>query len=410
MHMKTRLTALASRSATPWRPDRVVALDIARMIALLGMFSEHLLMGNAPEAVLAVVTGFPSTMFAVLGGASAAVSTRTLIRAGRPAAACLSVAVRGLLIATIGLILGAVPLVIVMVLSYYGFALIALACVLRLPTWALGCLAAALSLAGPHLILWARATGAAGAIASPSFASPLEFLQTIVFTGFYPAITWFTYMLIGLCAGRAVISGRARIHVAAALFIPGLLMFIAGFISDILSRAAVIDTLVADGTSAQTAHKLVENGYGTPLGSGWLALLSGAPHTGTTADIMRTAGMALVVFGALLMAIPRDSAKLPLPGKIIARAGSAPLTIYILHFFGFYALLLIAILADSSGVWVFGPVGIAIHTLAALGVGTYLLLTDRRGPLETLISRIVRGAVDRFCPAKPAEPRTLETM
>lgn len=398
MRSKKSCTALTSQLRAPWRPDRIVALDIARMIALVGMFSDHVIMGRAPDAVLAVVTGFPSTMFAVLGGVSVAVSTRTLIRTGRPGAACLGVAVRGLLIAAIGLILGAVPLVIVVVLAYYGFALVAVASVLCLPAWALGFLTALMSLLSPYFILWARTSGPAGAIASPSLASPLEFVQTIAFTGFYPAVTWFTYMLIGLCAGRAVISDGAGSRNRPFLLISGILMFIAGFISDTLSRPIVIDSLIANGAPSAVAHKLIENGYGTPLAPGWLAMLSGSPHTGTTADILRTAGMALVIFATLLLAIPPRSESLPLPIRIVARAGSAPLTIYVLHLFGFYALFLVAIFVDPSGSWLFGPIGIMIHTFAALGVGTYLLVTNRRGPLEALISNLVRRIVNRLSP------------
>lgn len=393
MSLATRLAALAQPSPSPWRPDRIVALDVARFIALIGMFGEHLLSTKHPGLVQEIVTGFPSTMFAVLGGVSVAVSTRSLVTAGRPVAACVSVAVRGLIIAVIGLILGAVPLVIVMVLAYYGVALIAVAFVLWLPTWVLAIGAAALTAAGPHLILWARTTSPSGEIPSPSFENPHDFLQTIFFTGAYPAITWITYMVIGVCAGRVLISGRRLPGVA--IMIPGAIMAIAGFVSDILTRPAVMSTLEAQGMTSNDARDLVlKQGFGTPLGSGWLAILNASPHSGTTADVLRTAGTALVILAVLVLTIQRGSRPLPLPVRVIARAGSAPLTLYIGHFFGFYALFAVVILLHAD--WLMGPGGFAVHTLAALAIGAYLLRTDRRGPLEAFISRRVRAVVRRL--------------
>lgn len=392
MSLATRLAALVKPSPTPWRPDRIVALDVARFLALIGMFAEHLMMTKHPGLVQEIVTGFPSTMFAVLGGVSVAISTRSLVTAGRPVAACVSVAVRGLIIAVIGLILGAVPLVIVMVLAYYGVALIVVAFVLWLPTWVLALGAAALTAAGPHLILWARTTSPSGQIPSPSFENPHDFLQTIFFTGFYPAITWITYLLIGVCAGRVLIAGRRR--PALAILIPGTVMAIAGFASDILSRPAVVSALEAQGMTGDAAREIViDQGFGTPLGSGWLAILNATPHTGTTADVLRTAGTALVILAVLVLTLQRGS--LPLPVRVIARAGSAPLTLYIGHFFGFYTLFALSILTKAE--WLAnGPGGLAVHTLAALAIGAYLLQTGRRGPLEAFVSGRVRAVVRRL--------------
>ncbi|MBF4514085.1 DUF1624 domain-containing protein [Plantibacter sp. VKM Ac-2885] len=410
MSLIAHMVALTKPSIAPWHPHRIVALDVARFLALVGMFTAHFLMGQGPAQVQVLVTGFPSTAFAVLGGVSVAVSTRRLMDDGRPLTAGATVAVRGLVIAAIGLALGAVPLVIVMVLAYYGFALVAVACVLWLPGWVHGCLAAALVLIGPQLILWARQTGETGGVPAPSFSSPVHFLQTLLFTGFYPVITWFTFMLIGLCAGRAMLSAKSPSRVATRVLVPGILMAVAGITSDLVSRPAVIDALRAGGSTQKQAQSLVTGeGFGTPLGDGWIAVFSAAPHTGTTADILRTSGVALVMLALLLLAIPRDASRLPLPLLIIARAGSAPLTLYIGHFFGFYAVFLLAMIVGpvAESLHLMGVGGIALHVLGAVAVGAYLYLTDRRGPLEALVSRTVRSVTKRFPPVNggPGAPR-----
>ncbi|MBF4461329.1 MULTISPECIES: heparan-alpha-glucosaminide N-acetyltransferase domain-containing protein [unclassified Rathayibacter] len=399
MRLATRLSALLRPAATPWQPDRIVALDLARFLALLGMFSEHLLLGKAPGPVLAVVTGFPSTLFAVLGGVSVVVSTRRLLEEGRTLAACVSVAVRGVLLALIGLALGAVPSFIVMVLSYYGVALIVVACLIWLPTGALLTLAATLTLASPHLILWARSTGPTGAIPFPSLASPLDFLQTVLFTGFYPGVTWITFLLFGVCAGRLLVRAARPRRAALTLLLSGAVMAAAGATADLLSRPLVTAALIATGQTADKARELTTaQGFGTPLGGGWIAVLSAAPHTGTTADILRTGGVALFVLAVLLLLVPLLRSPLPLPLAVVARAGSAPLTLYVAHFFGIDALILLTILVPTKGApwWSFGPGAIAIHTAAALAVGAYLLRTGRRGPLEAFISRRVHAVADRL--------------
>ncbi|AND15301.1 heparan-alpha-glucosaminide N-acetyltransferase domain-containing protein [Rathayibacter tritici] len=394
MSLATRLTTLAKPSGTPWRPERIIALDIARFLALIGMFAEHLLTTRHPGPFQEVVTGFPSTMFAVLGGVSVAITTRSLLTAGRPLAACVSVAVRGLIIAVIGLVLGAVPLIIVMVLAYYGVALVAVAFVLWLPTAVLVIMAAVLTVAGPHLILWARTTSPDGPVASPSFENPHDFLQTVFFTGFYPAITWITYLLIGLCAGRMLISGRRL--AAVAVLIPGAVMAAAGFASDLLSRPAIVSALESVGMPSDKAGELViSQGYGTPLGAGWLAVLNATPHTGTTADVLRTAGTALVVLALLILILQRDSRPLALPVRVIAHAGSAPLTLYLGHFFGFYAVLGLSVLTKTEWL-VTGPNAFVLHVLAALAIGAYLHATARRGPLEAFVSGRVHAVVRRL--------------
>ncbi|QWL31130.1 heparan-alpha-glucosaminide N-acetyltransferase domain-containing protein [Rathayibacter toxicus] len=386
-------------AAAPGAANRIIALDIARFLALIGMFSEHLLVGKGEDWFLAVVTGFPSTLFAVLGGISAVVSTRRYLAENRPGAACIAVATRGALLTAIGLILGFVPTVIAMVLAYFGVTLIVIAMMLWMRTWVLLSIAAVLAVVGPQMILWVRQTGSQYDIPTPSLDSPAAFAQSLFFTGYYPVITWVVYLLIGVCVGRVIIT-RRPVAAGALLALVGGAVAVVGIVSDVLSKSAVVHALVAGGASDSGAEKAVAGpGFGTPIGGGWIALVNAAPHTGTTADILRTSGVALVVIAVLLVISAHFPSRLPLLLRVIVRAGSAPLTIYVGHFLGFSLLIFTGFMVAQEGSmpwWAIGPWAILVHTAAAVCIGLYLALTNRRGPLEAWVSRRVRNITDRL--------------
>src|SRR4051812_31274025 len=91
---------------------RLVGIDVARCLALLGMVAAHLLDDRTPDGHLTLtsqlVDGRASALFAVLAGVSLALmSGRTTPLTGRPLGqATARLAVRALLIALLGLALG----------------------------------------------------------------------------------------------------------------------------------------------------------------------------------------------------------------------------------------------------------------------------------------------------------------
>lgn len=115
---------------------RVVGVDVARAVALIGMICAHL---TYPGGVLAeVLYGFPSALFAFLAG----VSMSLMAQGGaRPA----HFIVRGVLLIVLSLMLSAIPTQIVIVLGTLGACMIALAWAPRLSSRWLLALAAALT-------------------------------------------------------------------------------------------------------------------------------------------------------------------------------------------------------------------------------------------------------------------------
>jgi hypothetical protein len=352
--------------------------------------------------VLAVVTGFPSTLFAVLGGVSAVLSTRRYVSEDRPLAATASVAARGLVLALFGLVLGFVSPLIAVVLLYYGLSLMIVSVLMHLATPVLVALTVLLAVGTPHLIIWAGAARP-DTVGELAYSDPLDFLVSVFVTGSYPVVTWLAFMLIGVCVGRVLVGTPAHRRVVS-LAITGGALAAAGFIADLASRSAVVGALRESGASLGDAEQIalghdIQGPMGSPVGPGWMAVLNAAAHSGSTADILRTAGVAVLVIAILLLMTARFGDGLPLVLRPVASAGAAPLTIYTLHVFVATASLagsaLFGILFHvpiTSSWWMIGPVAILLHVAGALLVGFVLWRTRRRGPLETVVSAIARRA------------------
>ncbi|MBI5160495.1 MAG: DUF1624 domain-containing protein [Micrococcales bacterium] len=348
---------------------RIVGLDLARFVAIVGMMGGHLQLGAGPAWTDVPFSGFPSTLFAVLGGISAVLATRAYTERGEHLAAAVSLAARGLVVAAIGALLSLTPTFVIVVLVYFGVGLILLAPLLRLPIPAQAAMAAVLAGGGPVLNVTVR-----DALGNPDpehidLRSPLHAAASVLFTGTYPVVTWLVYLLVGVILGRlvvgAVADGRTRI-VALRIAIVGA----------VVAAAAGIADAVAGRTEPVT------QGDGAPLGTGWRFFADASTHTGSLGDLARTGGVACLVVGLLILATARLDRRHTLPEILrpLAAAGAAPLTLYSAH-------VLVTAVAPVGGTLVY-----LLTVLGAVGVGAVLLATRRRGPLERLVSAAARTA------------------
>ncbi|GAB3409186.1 heparan-alpha-glucosaminide N-acetyltransferase domain-containing protein [Schumannella luteola] len=394
---------------------RLIAIDIARFIAIVGMMGNHLALGYF-EPLTVAVSGFPSTLFAVLGGVSAVLSTRKYVENGQRLAASLSLAARGAVVGLIGVALGLTPTFVAVVLVYYGVGMIVTAVLLHLPSPVLLALAAALAVGGPHLNLLVHDVAQLDTLGELSYADPFQFLRSVAFTGTYPVITWLAYMLAGVLAARVLLNPE-RLRSAVRLVAVGAGMLAAAIAADLISRPAVLDAIMAKGLERGEAEYLVTgDGFGAPIDSSWVALVNAAPHTGSTGDIVRTVGAALLLIGVLvaigelwrrrvaatsLNAAAERARRVPLLLRPIAAAGSAPLTLYTLHILATAAITTLITqdlgfdVFGGSGQapwWLMGPGAWGVHVLAALAFGVVLAIVKRRGPLEALASLVARAA------------------
>src|SRR6478752_3602935 len=142
-------------------PGRVVGVDVARALALLGMMATHMLPGIEGTQVAwpqQVAGGRASALFAVLAGVSVAlVSGRTTPLHGRARyAASVRLVVRAVLIGALGLLLGLVPSGIAVILAFYAVLFLLGLPFLGLRAPALAALAALWALVGPVLSMLVR--------------------------------------------------------------------------------------------------------------------------------------------------------------------------------------------------------------------------------------------------------------
>ena len=338
-------------------PGRIVGLDVARCLALLGMVAVHVL--PADTAAYHLAHGRASALFAVLLGVTLAILSR-----GQAASA--GIAVRALLIAVLGLALGELDSGLAVILTYYGLLLLLGLPFVRLKVRGLlvlaGCWVVVMPVAS-HLL---RPHLPERSFAVPSFeslAEPWQLLSELTFTGYYPMVPWLAYLLVGLTVGRMDLASRA---VQAGLAGAGLAL-------------AVVVTAVSHALARPVDLRVGEGGlHGTtPTGGHWQWLLVDSPHSATPFDLGQTIGSALVVIGGCLLLVGLTRGIAQRAVAVVFGAGTMTLTLYSLH-----------VLLRTDLLWPpdEGTVGnYALHALVLLWIGAIFVALDRRGPLEQLV-------------------------
>lgn len=375
------MTLRAGRSA-----GRLVGVDLARMVALLGMMATHVLEGHTAAGGLTTVQwlagGRASALFAVLAGVSLALVTGgTAPHRGRDLGrSAAGIAARAVLIALIGLALGGLETGLAIILTYYGVLFLLGLPFLGLRALPLAVLAGVWVVVAPVVSHLVRPELPGRVYTSPDFASlgePGPLLADLLLTGFYPAVPWLAYLLAGMALGRTDLRGW-RTPLRLAGWGAGLAVM-----ATVASRLCTSDQGIRGAlfphrilTDEQAQRILANSLHGSPpTGGAWQWLLVVSPHSATPFDLAQTIGAALVVLGlalALVHVVPR-------PGKValavVAGAGAIPLTAYTLH-----------VLMRTEAVWpaerqdTFGW-----HVLVVLGLGAMFALAGRRGPLEAIV-------------------------
>lgn len=385
-----------TRTAPAASRNRLLGLDVARGIALIGMIAIHTIEsddGNGAMSLPWVLSlGKASALFAVLGGVGIAFITgRRRAPRGLLAARMSAVSiVRGLVVLLIGLLLG--PLVpsaqAMVVLPYLGVMFVVAALLVPLRTRTLLALGLTWAFVAPVLSHVVRQHFPAQSEASVnltlgSLADPLHALGVILFTGAFPVVTWMAYVCIGMALGRADL--RARRTVALTFGGGVLLALVSAVVShlfvDELGLRERLAHDVAGRTSLDTfTGYLVFGGSGTlPTDSPWWLAVN-APHSGTTLDLLSTIGISLAVIGACLaLTSVFDSGF-----ALLAVPGSMTLTIYALHVL---ALQPTAVLTDNVSSYVDFWLHVVPLVLFALVWKRFFA----RGPLEEVVARITNA-------------------
>jgi uncharacterized membrane protein len=385
---------------TAWREHRLVGVDAARGIALLGMMAVHVVPPLRPDGVVStaylLAAGRSAALFAVLAGVGLALlSGGARLRRGRALRRTqVAVAVRAVLLVALGLWLGTLDSGVAVILVYYGVLFVVATAFLGLGPVPLAWLAAGTAVVVPVVSHVLRPALPAPSYDVPTLAMvsrPGQSLAELTLTGYYPALPWLAYLFAGLAVGRLVLSERS---VAVRLLLGGLVLAIGARVLSALLLGPVggFDVLRAEQPQLFTLPLDVALRVGlfgtTPTGSPWWLAVA-APHTATPLDLAATIGSSLAVLGLLLLVLPSPRWW----AAPLVAVGGMTLTLYTLH-----VLLLAGPLPGGSTLaW-------GAHVLVAVVVALPWRRFVGQGPLEWVTQKVA-GSVSRAAlPERPAVP------
>lgn len=376
---------------------RLIGVDLARGLAVFGMYAAHVgpdpaTAGGARGFVMELAHGRSSALFAFLAGFSVVLMTGRRApktgRAGRQAVA--KVALRAVVLLALGTALTMTGTPVEVILAFYGLYFLLVLPLYRLSARTLAEIAVVTALVLPQLLFFiARAVyedgalggGATGPLAWPRTA---DGLVPLLFTGSYPALSWLPFVIAGMAVARLDLTDTAvRIRLAAT----GVGLAVLGYGGSWLAlhhlpgvaRALHDAGFPAGGTGTAWWSDVA----GWPEEDTWGWLFVAAPHSETTLSIVANTGVAVAVLAACLLAVDALPRFRRLAGPVIA-VGSMSLTAYVLHIVAIRFLggdelpqSTLMLLGFVAGVTVF----------AALWTRFF-----RRGPLEALLQRATKVA------------------
>jgi hypothetical protein len=371
---------------------RLVGLDVARCLALLGMVAAHVL--ERPP----LVAGRAAALFAVLAGVSLVLMSRRTSYAG--------LAARAVLIALWGLVLGELDSGLAVILTYYGVLFLLGLPFLRLGARALFAWACVWVVAGPVVSQLLRPHLPVRGAASPAFgqlAHPGHLASELLFTGYYPCLTWLAYLLLGMAIGRCDLRSRS-LHLGLVLGGLSVAFLAFGVSRTFTEQPWVLRRLVPDAGGygdVSTPEALVNAIAGgmhgtTPAGGSWAWLLVVAPHSGTPFDLLETGGSAALVIGVCLLAVSALRSGAERAVAILFGAGTMTLSLYSLH-----------VLLRTPRFWPpEEPSSLGWHVLVLMGIGALFVAVRRKGPLEAVVASVSASATrwQGRCPS-PSAPR-----
>jgi uncharacterized membrane protein YeiB len=345
---------------------RVAGLDVARGLAVLGMFGAHLgdtgELGWDPATWRALVDGRSSILFATLAGVSIALISggRTPYAGRELARARTRVLVRAAWVFAIGGVLELLDTFVAVILGVYAALFVLALPFLRWPPARLLTAAAVVALAGPPFTLAVGQYATARDEEDGAFAF-------LLFTGYYPAAVWLAFVLVGLAVGRLDL-GAARVR--AGLVVGGTGAAVLGYLGGWLSTRQLAPGQDLDG---------IEAGFGAsgewdPV---WFA--GAQPHTSTPFEVIGSGGVAVAVIGLCLVVADL----LPRLAYPLASVGALALSVYTAQLVAIWLLEVDS--SDDWGTWV-------RFTLTALLLASVWRWRLGRGPLERLLTRTSQRA------------------
>lgn len=359
---------LTTRIGRTWTrfdgPGRLIGVDLARGLAVLGMLAAHLLdtedfVARDPSSWLDVVNGRSSILFAVLAGVSIALVTGgpRPLEGPRRARAAARLALRGALLWVIGMLLVFTGVPVYVILPAYALLFALSLPFLGMRPRGLFLTAGAVALVMP----WIQPVLDAAPLWSGRFGEEIS----AALGWNYPFPVWIAFLLAGMGLGRLDL--RLLPEQTLMLLSGGALM-LAGY-----GLALVTEPAVAGDRYLST-------------------VLTAEDHSAGLWEVIGSGGFAIATIGLCLLLCRTPVRWLAIPLRAV---GSMPLTAYVLQLI-VWAFVALAVLGDTSDLWGIRALGLFGPLTLGLVVGcTAWALTVGRGPLEALIDAVVRFVVGR---------------
>ena len=351
------------RRATVAAP-RLFGVDAARGVALLGMFAAHTIFGGEER----IFDGRSSILFATVAGVSLGLITggASPPPPGERNDARVAVLIRGAVLVVVGLILTAfLRPPIAVILDYYGFAFLLLVPVLFLARPLLGIIATVIVVAAPPLVALVT-----DGIPFEAVPEPVQVFARWLAYGAYPVAIWLAFLLVGILLARADLRRRRTAALAVLL----------GTVAALLGYGS---TLVIPGLTAEA-------------------------HSGTTAEVVGSGGVAVAVIGGLSLLDSATGFGEHLARAVrfalspVAAAGAMALTLYVAQ-----AIALVIIRATTPNPERWDPPEWTLPALivAALLVASLWKRFVGTGPLEAGLRALTRVARRPTGDPQAREPR-----
>lgn len=391
--------AVATAATAPVA-TRIGGLDIARGIAILGMFWAHLEPMKDYDGVAGVASQIPhgrsAILFALIAGVSIVIMTggRVPRQGSEMLSSRMRLVGRALFLFLLGSILASLTTPIAVILGYYGFWLLLAIPFTHWGAKRLAILAAVLAVVGPTIVAFAmpvsdyfgfwNAEGVNGG------------LSDALLFGMYPGLQYMAFVFAGMAIGRTDILNRHNqikiigLGAILAIFGYGVSALVLNddyyFDSPTYSESGSYswdgmgtyadDLGYTDGYPGDYSDDYKDPGMWEDIYSGeWYwpdsyAFLSTAPHAGTILETIASGGFAMLVLGICLM-LSRFARHVLYP---LAAIGSIPLTAYAAH--------VVAVAFNDE--WVFSEsyLPFLVVALSAILFACVWRYFFRRGPLE----------------------------
>ncbi|GAB2599285.1 hypothetical protein GCM10009696_00840 [Kocuria himachalensis] len=364
-------------------------IDAARGLALIGLLAVHLLPASDQETQdltwwHLVVSGAPVALFALLAGVGLSLDSggRFPHRGRWLAADRVGVAVQAILIAAVGLGIGALMpenAPADNILIYYAIFLVLAIPFLHLPATALFVCAALMWIVGPLLMQAIADVVPADTFSTPTSADGVSAaagaISQLLLTGSHPILSYMTCLLVGLGLGRMRLRDtgiQVRVLVGGAA-----LVICAQTVSVVSDAFGGYDRLLSTGGMGGEGlgEVLVGGPDVLPAATTWWPSIIPAP-TDTAWTVVVGLGVGLLVLGSCLLVTDKFGAWL-LP---LSALGAMALSLYAAH------LLVLSFQAhyDQPSLWYL------LHlVVAALLARTWHRAALGPGPLERVISTSV---------------------